>query len=128
VNSSVADDLGLVIAFTVAFTSTVPAACGGAITVQLVLLAQLTDFDLTEPNLKVVAVVPRAKPVPVTVTLVPPATGPEPGLTELMVGVYLKWSAVVMALVPAPVVTVTSTVPTVPAGAVTSSFVEELTV
>jgi hypothetical protein len=85
---SVAVDLGLMTALTVALTSTVAAAWGGAIAVQLVLDVQLTAFDLTEPNLKIVAVAPRAKPVPVTVTLVPPACEPELGLTEAMLGVY----------------------------------------
>ena len=37
----------------------------------------------TVPNFTAVTLV---KPVPVTVTDVPPATGPEPGLTELTVG------------------------------------------
>jgi hypothetical protein len=45
------------------------------------------------------------------------------GLTELTTGVpgatYVKWSDALVALVPPGVVTVTSTVPAVPAGLVT---------
>jgi hypothetical protein len=61
--------------------------------------------------------------LPVMVTVVPPAVGPEVGLTLVTTGrgggaVYVNWSFAVVALVPAPgTVTVMSTVP-VPAGAV----------
>ena len=56
-------------------------------------------------------------PVPVIVTEVPPACGPLFGLTPVTVGggLYVNWSALEVAVVPAGVVTVMSTVP-VPAG------------
>ena len=55
-----------------------------------------------------------------TVTVVPPATGPALGLTAVTVGagMKVKSSALEVAEVPPAVVTVTSTVP-VPAGEVT---------
>ena len=73
---------------------------------------------------------PATKLVPVIVTGVPPAVGPEEGLTLLTVGVGVNvyWSAAVLALVPPGVVTVTSTVPAVPAGAVAVILVALLTV
>jgi len=100
---------------TVATTSTVPASCGGETIVQLVALEQFTEPGFALPNLKVVAL-PRAKPVPVTVTLVPPDAGPELGDTLSTMGVYLKRSLVVRALVPLTLVTVTSTVPAAAGG------------
>jgi hypothetical protein len=62
------------------------------------------------------------------VTLVPPAAGPDDGLTEVTVGaaLYVKWSAADVAEVPFGVVTVTSTVP-VPAGEVAVMDVALLT-
>src|SRR5450756_1853236 len=99
---------------TVAITSTVPAACFGAIAVQVVLEEQLTPVAFVAPNLNTVAE-PSAKPLPVIVTVVPPLVGPDEGLTPVTAGVYLKWSASTLALVPAGVVTVTSAVPPVPA-------------
>jgi hypothetical protein len=72
---------------TVAFTSTVPADLrAGLTTVQLVVEVQSTDEDGNVPNLNVVPVVPRANPLPVTVTLVPPALGPVLGLSVVTVG------------------------------------------
>jgi hypothetical protein len=61
------------------------------------------------PKLTTVAPV---KLVPVIVTVVPPAVGPEFGATEVTVGAATKvnWSATPVADVPATVVTVTSTV------------------
>src|SRR5262249_16813511 len=63
-------------------------------------------------------------PVPVTVTNVPPATGPLFGVTPVTVGAavaaYVNWSACEIGDVPAGFVTVTLTVP-VPAGLVTVS-------
>jgi len=68
--------------------------------------------------------------VPVIVTNVP--LGPELGLTPLTAGgggtVYVNWAAALVALVPPSVATVTSTVPTVPGGAVAVMLVEVLTV
>jgi hypothetical protein len=68
--------------------------------------------------------------VPVIVTVVPPDEEPEVGLSEETVGsgtTYVYLSAVFVALVPAGVVTVTSTVP-LPAGAVAVMLVGPLTV
>ena len=62
--------------FTVALTSTVPAACAGVVTAHVVLDVQLTGLATVAPNLKTVAVVPGANPPPVTVTVVPPAFEP----------------------------------------------------
>jgi hypothetical protein len=55
-------------------------------TMQLVCDTQLTDAALAVPNLIVVALVSRPKPVPGTVTLVPPLVGPPLGLTLDTVG------------------------------------------
>ena len=66
------------------------------------------------PN--ITPVVP-VNPVPVTVTVVPPANCPLAGEMPVMVGTgtYVNWSAGEVVLVPPGVVTVISTVP-VPAG------------
>ena len=65
------------------------------------------------PNLTDVAPV---NPVPVTVTVVPPAAGPPVGEIPVTVGTgsYVNWSAAEVALVPPGVVTVISTVPVPP--------------
>jgi len=76
--------------FTVAFKSTVPTSCAGDRTVHFVVEVQLTDVDFVDPNLKTVAVLPRAKPVPLIVTLVPPALEPIVGLRPVTVGTNLK--------------------------------------
>lgn len=55
-------------------------------TVQLVIEAQLTEVDAVVPNLNPVVPVPGANPVPVIVTLVPPALEPEVGLRLVIVG------------------------------------------
>ena len=60
------------------------------------------------PNLTAVA---PLKPVPVIVTLVPPAAGPEDGLTLVTEGMNLNVVEGLVALVPAGVVTVTFTEP-----------------
>jgi hypothetical protein len=80
----------------------------------------------TVPNRTAVAPV---NPEPVTVTAVPPASGPEVGLTPVTTGraTYEKRSALLVGLVPAGVVTVTSTVPE-PAGEVAVTWVSETTV
>jgi hypothetical protein len=70
----------------VALTSTVSTACAGLTTVHVVIDAQLTDVPEAVPNLNVVRLVPGAKPVPVTVMLVPPALEPEVGLRLVIVG------------------------------------------
>ena len=58
------------------------------------------------------------KSVPVIVTLVPPAPGPDDGLTPLTAGggTNVNLSAELVALVPPGVVTLTSCAPAVPAG------------
>jgi hypothetical protein len=68
----------------VTVTSTAPVDPAGAAAVKLVAELTLNEVAATEPNLTAVAPV---KPVPVTVTEVPPAVGPEDGLTEVTVGV-----------------------------------------
>jgi hypothetical protein len=67
----------------VTVTSTVPAACGGEVTV----------IDVSELTVKLVAgtlpkftAVAPVKPVPVTVTVVPPPVVPELGLTPVTDG------------------------------------------
>ena len=69
------------------------------------------------PNLTAVAPV---KPVPVIVTGIPPASGPDAGARPETVGpaVYVNRSADDVADVPPAVVTVTSTVPAEPGGEV----------
>src|SRR6476660_1298541 len=120
---------GLATLFTVAITLTVPETlCAGAVTVQLVELVQLTTFAAAFPNLKIVPLVAVLNPVPVTVTTVPPAIGPSFGLSDSIVGVNLKRSLVVIALVPAVFVTRTSTIPALFAGAVAVIDVVDLTV
>src|SRR5712692_359867 len=72
------------------------------------------------------------KPVPVSVTVVPPPLVPDDGLTAVTVGpataLYAKWSADPVVDVPVGVVTVISTVPAVPAGARAVSALSERTV
>jgi hypothetical protein len=68
--------------------------------------------------------------VPVIVTLVPPAPGPDDGLIAVTAGggTNVKWSAEVVALVPPGVVTAMSTVPADSAGTVAVILLELLTV
>jgi hypothetical protein len=65
---------------------TVVASRAGATAVHVVIALQSTLVASLEPKRKIVAVVPRPNPVPVTVTLVPPAAGPLLGLTLVIVG------------------------------------------
>jgi hypothetical protein len=99
--------------------STGPAEPAGLVAVKEVVLVfvMVTEAAGVVPKS---TVVPGVKPVPVTVTDVPPASGPADGLTAVTVGTpsYLKRSAFLVAEVPPDVVTVTSTTP-VPAGLVT---------
>ena len=69
-------------------------------------------------------------PVPVIVTVVPPATGPAAGVMPVMTGTgsYVNWSAEEDALVPPGVMTVTSTVPGACAGETAIRVVAEVTV
>ena len=64
-------------------TSTAPAACAGVVAVMVFALTTVKLVAATPPNVTAVAPV---KLVPVIVTLVPPATGPEPWLTLVTVG------------------------------------------
>ena len=74
---------------TVAVTCTVPGSCLGDAAVHWVEEVQLTALDAVAPNLTLVAVAPSAKPLPLTVTVVPPAPGPLVGLTLVTKGVNL---------------------------------------
>lgn len=65
-------------------TSTVPAACGGVSQVTSESLTKVT-FAAAEPPKFTAGV--ASKPDPVTVTGVPPETSPDPGETELIVGI-----------------------------------------
>lgn len=76
----------LVCPATVARTSAAPALRGGDTTEQVVFVLHCTLLARAVPNLNVVAPVPGAKPVPFTVTLVPPAVEPDLGLTPTTVG------------------------------------------
>src|ERR1700733_2370043 len=64
--------------------STVPAAAAGEVAVIVVALLTLKAVALVEPNCTAVAPV---RFVPVIVTVVPPAAGPDVGLTPVTVGV-----------------------------------------
>ena len=66
--------------------SIVPAVPEGEVTVQVVALEQLTEVAALAPNLAVVTVVPATNPVPLTVTPVPPPSGPMAGDTAVTVG------------------------------------------
>ena len=99
----------------VTVTSTVPEPAGLVAVIDVALFT-VTPVAAVEPN---ATVSPDAKPVPVMVTVVPPATGPLVGLTALTAtgGTYVNVSAELVELVCPPLVTVTSTVPE-PAGLV----------
>jgi len=101
----------------VTVTSTVPTEPAGETAVTEVAELTTTPVAAAVPNFTEVAPV---RFVPVMVTDVPPAGGPEEGLTAVTVGepgaTYVNWSAAPVALVPPGVVTVTSTTPAAPAG------------
>jgi hypothetical protein len=113
---------------TVAVISTVPAACAGASIVHSVLDEQFTEVAFVVPKVNFVPVVPGAKPAPVTVTLVPPATGPPFGAAPDTAGANLYRSADVAALVPNSVVTLTWTDAAASAGVTAVIDVLEVTV
>ncbi|MGA8724369.1 MAG: hypothetical protein WB565_04965, partial [Acidimicrobiales bacterium] len=74
-------------------TLTVAAACAGEVAVIWVSETTVKVEAAVVPKVTAVAAV---KPVPVMVTEVPPAVGPEVGATELTVGtgaIKVKWSA-----------------------------------
>jgi hypothetical protein len=100
-------------------TLTAPAVPAGVTTLMLVAVL-LTGIALLAPKLTEDA---PAKPVPVMITVVPPAVGPLAGAMLAMNGPYVNWSAALIGLVPPGAVTVTSTGPE-PAGdvAVTDVF------
>jgi hypothetical protein len=89
--------------------STVPADSAGAFAVILLELLTVKVLAAVPPKLMAVAPV---NPAPLIVTLVPPAVGPDAGLTLVTEGTYLKTSLEFVALVPPPgIVTVTSAAP-----------------
>ena len=102
-------------------TSTVPLP-GGEVAVMVLELLTVKLVAAVLPNFTAVAPV---KPEPVMVADVPPAEGPEVGLTEETVGAatYVNRSAALAVLVPPGVVTLMSTVP-LPAGEVAVTEVE----
>ena len=65
----------------VAVTSTAPAVPAGVVAVQVVAVVQATPVAGAPPKDRVVE--PVTKPVPVTVTPTPPATGPAAGATAV---------------------------------------------
>jgi hypothetical protein len=67
----------------VTVTLTAPAACAGVVAVIVVAFTTVTPVALVPPR---VTVAPLTKPVPLIVTLVPPAVGPEVGLIPVTVG------------------------------------------
>ena len=109
----------------VTVTSTVPEPAG-EVAVMLVALLTVKLAAAVVANLTALAPV---KPVPLIATEVLPVVGPEAGLRPVTAGagMYVYWSAALVALVPPGVVTVTSTVP-VPAGEVAVMPVALLTV
>jgi hypothetical protein len=96
----------------VTLTSTVPAAWAGEVVVILVLETTVKEAAAVVPKFTDVAPV---KLVPVMVTGVPPAIGPDVGETALTVGraTNVKWSLGLVGEVPLGLMTVTSTVPAV---------------
>jgi hypothetical protein len=100
----------------VTVTSTVPGLPAGAVTLQLVVEEQLTELTTVVPNCTVIE--PSTNELPVIATVVPPAAGPELGLTAVTVGPSTKvnWSAEDVADVPPMVVAVRSTAPAACAG------------
>ena len=74
--------------------SATPAACAGVVALICVALTTLTPVATLPPTVTVAA--PVSKFVPVIVIGVPPAVGPEVGLTPLTVGGggarYVNWS------------------------------------
>jgi hypothetical protein len=107
--------------------SIVPAVPAGLVAVIWVALFTVKVAALVVPNLTAVAFV---RFVPVIVTTVPPVVVPLVGVIPVTVGgaTYVNPSAGPVALVPPTVVTVRSTVPAVPAGAVAVIWVALFTV
>jgi hypothetical protein len=121
--------VGDVPATVVTVTSTVAAACGGATAVSCVSLFTVNDVAAYAPKLTADAPV---KPLPVTITTVPPAVVPDEVPSAVTAGaagaLYVNRSADPVEDVPLGVVTVMSTVPAVPAGATAVNAVSDSTV
>jgi hypothetical protein len=113
----------------VTVTSTVPAASGGEMAVMLVSEFTVKLAAATVPKDTAVAPV---KPLPLTVTLVPPPVLPLVGVTLVTEGadavVKVKWSEAETAELPLGVCTVTSTVPVASGGDVAVIELSEFTV
>lgn len=103
------DDAALVPPGVVTLTSTVPWACAGATALTWLEETKVTELDAVDP--KWAPSPDTTNPVPLMVTVFPPAAGPALGLRLVTVGSesYLYLSADEMALVPVDPVTVTST-------------------
>jgi hypothetical protein len=110
----------------VTLTSTVPEPAGA---VAVICVAEFTVKPVAAVAPNVTAVAPD-RFVPVNVTVVPPVVGPAVGEMLVIVGAPMNvyWSAADVADVPPAVVTLTSTVPALPAGAVAVICVAEFTV
>jgi hypothetical protein len=95
----------------------------------MIWVADVTVSEAAAAEPKFTAVAP-VNPVPVTVTEVPPAAGPPDGLTAVTdgTGAYVKRSPAAVGEVPPGVVTVRSTRPAAPAGAVAVICVVDSTV
>jgi hypothetical protein len=82
-----------------------PAGCAGARAFSRVLETKVTDGEAVAPNL---TVAPRANPVPVMVIVLPPAFGPELGLTFVTFGsAGICTEALALLVGPCPFVAVT---------------------
>src|SRR5690242_467165 len=97
--------------------STAPALPAGAVAVIDVEELTVNDVAAVLPNLTAVA---PLKLVPVIATDVPPASGPAAGVTDVTAGAatYVNLSFAFALDEPPDAVTITSTCPAVPAGAV----------
>src|SRR4051812_21344949 len=93
--------------------STTPAACAGDVKV-----SEGSEFAVTVAATPPIVTVALLKPVPVAVIAIPPAVGPDCGLTPVTTGGARKVKALVFVAVPPPVVTDTSAGPAVFAGVV----------
>src|SRR3989442_1757360 len=106
---------------TVTITSNVPATCAGVVALICVALTTLTLVAGVPPT---VTVALASKFVPVIVIAVPPAIGPEVGLTPVTVGAggggatYVNWAAGLVTLDWPFTVTITSATPAAGAGVV----------
>jgi hypothetical protein len=114
----------------VTVTSTVLAGAAGDVATQAVVELQDTAVLGKVPNLAETTPGATTKPVPVMVTTTPPPMGPMVGVIPVTTGMgeYVKRSAFEIAEVPPEVVTVTSTDPADPAGALAVMEVAEFTV